>query len=127
MVTLPVAILMSHIGGTLGKAEKVGAVGTLQEEQLGGNKDAGLPSTQSAHVHSPRRVQIRSQECGRVYTSMQLSLSVSVRRDMQKEHGVGRHTWKCGHTCREAATVDAKQVHKHLEHPEERPEGRRLS
>lgn len=46
---------------------------------------------------------------------------------MQKEHGVGRHTWKCGHTWREAAPVDAEQVPKRLEHPQERPEGTRLS
>lgn len=58
----------------------------------------------------------------RVYTGMQLSLSGSVHRCMQKEHGVGGHTWKGGHTWREAATVDAKQVHGHLERPEERRE-----
>lgn len=62
-----------------------------------------------------------------VYTGMWLSLSVSLHRCMQKEHDVGGHTWKHGHTWREAATVDAKRGHKHLEHPEERPEGRRLS
>jgi hypothetical protein len=57
---------------------------------------------------------------------MQLSLSISVHRCMQKEHGVGRHTWKCGHTCRGAATVDAKQVHKHLGHPEAREQKAKL-
>lgn len=50
-------------------------------------------------------------------------MSNSVHGCMQK----GRHNSKCGHTWREAATVDAKQAHGHLEHPQERPGGRRLS
>lgn len=52
-------ILISHIGGHTGESrESVGAVGTLQEERLGNNKEAGLFSTQSACVHAPRHVHI---------------------------------------------------------------------
>lgn len=59
MAMLPVIILISHMGGRTGvSGGGVGAVGTLQEEQLGDSREACLLSTQSANVHAPKHVHL---------------------------------------------------------------------
>lgn len=62
---LTVITLISHMSGG-----GVGAVGTLQKEQLGDSREARLLSTQSARVHTPRHVHIRKEGCSPVCTGM---------------------------------------------------------